>query len=813
MKPEVWQHKKSGKLFEVRIEEEIEGANTYELTGLTGPDQGKKKVIAEKTLKKSYKKLETEELPIGADSSNAQPQQESLQEATAVPKPSDTEPTYWQHNGSGALFVLLAGGTPALPLQECTQITKAAFNKIAKEKEDEIYERNKEIVKMGVTDTEIVAESNVPTKENKGLYGMDFTKTKYLDDIKGLPPVGQEQPKEEPQPAVIDPNDPNRYFYHEPSNGYWYASKAEIASNSLRYANSIETCKEITKAEWDEYDKRTKEEWKERQKAETARRKEETQKEIAQKIVHDEMCYFYLAEADTYWSEYASNINWDNDMAVGLSTPITKEQFETGRLHDDIPLDMIEKDGTIKTAAFSGNATPSVFETPEQFPAIATALGILHQEEAKEEPQERGGSMRENRAEREHDAKPFNPKHPYLRQSMIKTYELDPGTFYAQYEQGHNESTIFTSTGTAVHGVMEDFFTLVKNGLVHPDPTHQGEALIEWHDRPYNVRQFTQECLTEWWSKYGWADEEWFSKFLGYTERYLRRVITEGLPNVIGVEFEFKLEEDKLGTPVSGTIDRIDRLDDRTIRIVDYKTNFQAFSGYEMENSSQFKMYTLALQQLKDQIGDFDIVVCQYEMIRLGIKQAVTFDQNELEAFRVYIRMLWDKMLSGSDRDFRPSKYSAFSSLRTGNPAYDDMIHNRIVSNYDAENVEALIEELEIVEATFKTAKVRKEELQIALKSHIAQADGELQVGDNIYSVRNGNATYNFDSQQVINNLALTGNASLIPEVVSFSAKQLRENLPAPLYQQLEAGASISYAKPSITKRKVKKPATKKEGK
>jgi len=410
-------------------------------------------------------------------------------------------------------------------------------------------------------------------------------------------------------------------------------------------------------------------------------------------------------------------------------------------------------------------------------------------------------SMRANREAKAGEIKPFVPKRPYLRQSMIKQFEMDPGTFYRKYEDDHQESTIFTSTGTSVHGVMEDFFNLTKAGKYRgEDQTFE----IFYHDEWMNIEAFVDRAITDWWAKYGEADYEWFGLFRNYSINYLERVVRDGIPEVIATEFEFTLEEPVLGTPVSGTIDRIDRVDERTIRIVDYKTNFMPFSGDDLNNSEQFMMYTLACSALKDQLGDFDIVICTYEMIRLGYAQHVVFEEPQLADFQVYMKMLWKKILSGTDREFRPNRFTAYSTLRDENPEYNKMLHRRITEQFDAEDVNALIEERESIEMTIKTCKVRKDELDQALKSHIAQADGELTVGDRIYSLRASAKPY-FDSDKVIRQLAMNGLADQIGNMVNFSAKQLRDNVPAPIYDQIyKVAGETRYTAPQISSKKVK---------
>jgi hypothetical protein len=169
--------------------------------------------------------------------------------------------------------------------------------------------------------------------------------------------------------------------------------------------------------------------------------------------------------------------------------------------------------------------------------------------------------------------------------------------------------------------------------------------------------------------------------------------------------------------------------------------------------------------------------------------------------------MLWQKILSGADRDFRPTRYSAFAAIRDENPEYNNMLHGRIQQLYNPEGEHGtaadVIKDLELINATLKTCKVRKDELDTALKSFITQAEGALEVDGYVYSM-NAARTYSYDSQKVMAKLAMLGQSNLIPELASFSNGRLAKLLPSPIYSQIQAGADISYKAASVTKKKMK---------
>ena len=230
-------------------------------------------------------------------------------------------------------------------------------------------------------------------------------------------------------------------------------------------------------------------------------------------------------------------------------------------------------------------------------------------------------SMRANRASRSNKAKPFAPKPFRLRQSMISSFLQCPDKFYATYENGYSESSIFTKMGTAIHGVMEDFYDA-------------------------NNTKSVGELFQLWWQNHGPNDLVLYEEWRVLIANYFKGLDGQKQPNIIARELEFTGQIREI--PISGTIDRIDRIDENTIMIVDYKTNMMPYTAEELRNSIQFKFYSLAVQQLKGQLGEFDTVICCYEMMRTGKRQSISYTIEELGVFSDWLEIIWAKMLSGN---------------------------------------------------------------------------------------------------------------------------------------------------------------------
>lgn len=466
------------------------------------------------------------------------------------------------------------------------------------------------------------------------------------------------------------------------------------------------------------------------------------------------------------------------------STPTTKEEDDSGHKYWYHPE---SKSAVVTTTEEQAQkvASDGCVEISR-----AEYEGIIHQQlqqmqedtgEAAEESSRNSTPVAPSRAtqieERERalaEAKPFVPNPYSLRQSMVNTYLQCPARFYAIYEEGKKEpKNKFTEMGTAVHAVLEAYY--------------KGEF----------KREDLNQAFDYWWTKYGPNDFKDYQECLDMIRRYFERNPDD--PDVIAVELDFNVTVN--GVPISGTIDRIDRIDERTIRLVDYKTNQMPFSRDDLEGSIQFKMYNLALMELKDQLGGFDRIINTYEMLRLDYAQSIEYTKEELEEFAQWLKVIWTKILSGVDREARPHPYCIH------NPVSDKCkeLNRKLLSEVEepADTIEELVEQLEVLKAQEKLVKTRRGEVEALIKEAISQHGGEITIGDRVWTTRAQTRT-TYPADKVIRILAMHGHADKIPELVNVSATSLRRTFKdnQEIMNIIESVAETNYTAPSIVSRK-----------
>ena len=369
---------------------------------------------------------------------------------------------------------------------------------------------------------------------------------------------------------------------------------------------------------------------------------------------------------------------------------------------------------------------------------------------------------------------------PGIRQSLLNSYTLCPYKAYTIYENNLDDGSIFTGLGTAIHGVMEDYYS--SDNKLSAD-----------------------ELFNNWWAKHATPDWKWYSEWRTLIDNYF--AYHKEIPNsIIALELGFSVKIN--GVPVTGTIDRIDRIDDDTIALIDYKSNLMPFAAEALDNSIQFQLYTLAVQQLKEQLGDFKKVICVYDLVRLGYKQSTSFEEQQLSTFSDWVAMMWDKIRNGYNREPQINQYCGYCKIRGTCPAYKELLKSAgdaLTPAVEMMTVDLLAHELDEIKMKEKIVKQRRSDIEQQIKAHIVENDGSLPMGD--YELTTSCQTrYKYDTNSAIDYLINSEQSHLLKKIVSVQAtpiKSLKKTDPV-VFDTLEAMKVATYTAPSITKKKIK---------
>lgn len=204
----------------------------------------------------------------------------------------------------------------------------------------------------------------------------------------------------------------------------------------------------------------------------------------------------------------------------------------------------------------------------------------------------------------------------YLSYSQIQTFDICPLHYKLHYLLHIPTSPQpALSFGISIHSALREFF----------ERALQGET-VDIKDIP--------EILASVWSREGYAGKAHAQAAYDGALKILTNYIEKNydpkkLPLSLEKQFQFLLGGIKLG----GRIDRIDKLPDGTIEIIDYKTGRNSLDEKQIKNNLQLAIYTLAAKTIPEVIREFKTsqVKVSLHYLELGKIISGTLVKDDLE--------------------------------------------------------------------------------------------------------------------------------------------------------------------------------------
>jgi RecB family exonuclease len=303
----------------------------------------------------------------------------------------------------------------------------------------------------------------------------------------------------------------------------------------------------------------------------------------------------------------------------------------------------------------------------------------------------------------------------YLSYSRIKRYEKCPRSFELHYvRRAPAHANPATQFGSVLHRSLEATYrAIVAEGLVGPFP--ETRLLADFEAA---------------WTEAGLTDFPLFGEGRAILHRYAREHADVDAGAVLAVEQEFRLPVGRF--EVLGYIDRVDRLDTETVRVVDYKSNRAIFTRDEVDHDLQLSLYAMAARQLwpwarRVRLG--------FYLLRHGFLIETARSDADLATARAYVATLGEQIETATEFPPRLNEHCAYCDHAAQCPAYQRALLGQVdASTADAGDLEAVAREREDVARVAKVLHARKDALDRVLRAHLGHAE-RLELGDVVYSL------------------------------------------------------------------------------
>lgn len=305
----------------------------------------------------------------------------------------------------------------------------------------------------------------------------------------------------------------------------------------------------------------------------------------------------------------------------------------------------------------------------------------------------------------------------HLSFSRLQRFEQCPLSFKLHYiDQRKSEPGVPLRFGKAIHAVLE---------------TLLGEAVATRATGPLSSARAIELFGPEW-AKASLVGLELFAQGVAILKQFVRDEGVLDPSSVLATEKEFRLEIG--GFSVLGFIDRVNRVDDETVEIVDYKTNHQLFTRDEVDASLQMSLYELAARQLWPWAKKVRLT---FWMLRHGLRQTTTRTADELDAAKAYVEAMGKQTEAASDYPARVHSGCTYCDHRSACPAYAEVLDgSREVVHDDLADLEQIAVERERVATRVRILQAHKTELEKVIKNHLKN-ESELVAGGVRYAMFN----------------------------------------------------------------------------
>lgn len=320
----------------------------------------------------------------------------------------------------------------------------------------------------------------------------------------------------------------------------------------------------------------------------------------------------------------------------------------------------------------------------------------------------------------------MTPTTPYcydgtaLSHTRIKNFEQCPLAFKLHYIDGApKQHARQLDLGTVVHAALEG---LVRRAIEHK---HQGPLDEAW----------ALEALRDAWSTEKAVGSDVFEEAAGLVIGFVQNEGHFDSSRVLGMEVPFSVQVGAF--TLNGVMDRVDKIDDETIEVIDYKTNHIMPAPEELQHHLQLSLYHHGARQLWPWAKKIKLSLA---MIRHGIKLETCRSDQAVQNALSYVEASGKAIQLAEATDTFAARLSTSCGgclHRLACPDYAKVLrHPPTVMETVPQDIHAIAEQRERMVALARVAENRKRELDEIIKSRLVDQP-EIVAAGMRYFVRN----------------------------------------------------------------------------
>ncbi|MDD2678141.1 MAG: PD-(D/E)XK nuclease family protein [Candidatus Pacebacteria bacterium] len=311
------------------------------------------------------------------------------------------------------------------------------------------------------------------------------------------------------------------------------------------------------------------------------------------------------------------------------------------------------------------------------------------------------------------------------------------------------------------------------------------EKLLDYYYRHWSKNDFS-------WNGSG-EEKDYFQEGLRILESFYKNNLP-AQSSILDLETKFEVvieEKEKNGKKhiLSGIIDRIDKLPDGRIEIIDYKTGKRIASQKEADNNLQLSLYALAVKNRWPKISLKNISLSLY-FLKFNEKIETKRTEENLLATEEKIIELIHK-IQKSKFEPKPSPLCRWCGYQNICPVWRHLFENNDENNYNSVNIEEKIDEYFLLESRKEEIENKLNELKNFIEAYISQTGLKRVFGKNGYFSQITEEKISFNKEKIRDVLSPLGKWEEVIEINAQKIKKIIREIPPESREEIEKAKKI----------------------
>lgn len=285
--------------------------------------------------------------------------------------------------------------------------------------------------------------------------------------------------------------------------------------------------------------------------------------------------------------------------------------------------------------------------------------------------------------------------------------------------------------GIAVHEALEQFTRRMQAKKSFPDPS----------DYEFAITVFMNCATAEGLQNMGFYTDG-KNMITEFIDRY------DPSEEIVDVEHFFKIRTPD-DVPIVGAIDKVRKINDDTIEIIDYKTSRNALTAWQLKDDIQLSMYDLAASIVWPEYSN-RILTLEYVRINKSVSSYRTEEQRQ--TFREFLVSIWHQMNNLDEEEVKGkiNNLCGWCDYKTYCPAYAEFVQSQDLKLPQLADMEddQFLEHWTHVSDMKNTLEARQREMKMIASEKAVRGETIASNSKELYSTQA--ARTNYDIEDVV---------------------------------------------------------------